>query len=143
MNNRILVGSNYFFKNYNDFQPKDTDYVLLVDNPSSFYFSKQTTTSNTCLFEWRNMSPRRFINFSLKNKCGMELGKFLVPEFCNAINFDFYHLQELRPLLEYLDNKHRYLEVIYNAYMDNKGMYLTDEQRDLAYAKYKEARNGV
>lgn len=143
MEKLILVGSTYFFKNYEDFKSKDIDKLILVDNPNSFYYSRQITTSNSCLFEWRRMSPRRFINHTLKFNNGMELGKFLVPEFVREIGFTIDDLKELKPVLKNLDDKHKYLEVIYNAYLINNDFVLTKEQRDIAYNVYKEARNGI
>jgi hypothetical protein len=49
-------------------------------------------------------------------------------------------LLKLKPLIDTLDEAHLYEQVIYESYLINGDFYLTQEQRDLAYTKYKEAR---
>ena len=73
----------------------------------------------------------------------MVIGKFLVPEFCNEIGFSIEDLRELVPLIEKLDKKHKYEEIIFNAYLENGAFILTDEQRAAAYKSYRESRGLV
>jgi hypothetical protein len=68
------------------------------------------------------------------------VGKFLIPEFCKEIGFTIKDLPKLKPLIDKLDEKHKYEEIIYNAYLENGDFILTPDQRDLAYASYKETR---
>ena len=70
----------------------------------------------------------------------MVIGKFLVPEFCAEIGFTIEDLPRLEPLLAKLDEKHKYEEIIYNAYIENNAFVLTDEQRAAAYESYKVSR---
>lgn len=135
----ILVGSRYFFGKYPDFKSKDADYVLLVDNPKGFRNVRQTSGSY-CLFEWRRMTPAEYIAYALSKGPAMQLGKFLVPEFCKEVGFTVEHLKSLSPLLEKLDEKHAYEKAIYEAYIKNGDFVLTDSQREVAYGIYKEAR---
>lgn len=67
----------------------------------------------------------------------MQLGKFLVPTFIEAIGFTIDDLKKLQPLLDNLDDKHKYEKVIYNTYIQNNDFTLTDEQLQKAYLKYK------
>ena len=43
-------------------------------------------------------------------------------------------------IFENMDSKHTYEKIIADAYIENNDFFLTDEQRDLAYAEYKKTR---
>ena len=49
-------------------------------------------------------------------------------------------LKRLKPIIAKLDDKHKYEEVIYNAYLENNDFVLTDEQRQEAYRVYNKYR---
>lgn len=136
----ILVGSTYFFKGLEGFKSKDTDRIILVDNPVGFKNVRQTTGSGACLFEWRKMTSDEFVEFTLQTKLPMSVGKFLVPEFCEAIGFTIKHLKKLKPVFKKLDDKHKYEKVIYESYIENGDFTLTEEQRLKAYEVYKKYR---
>ena len=67
----------------------------------------------------------------------MQLGKFLVPAFVEAIGFTIEDLKKLQPLADNLDDKHKYEKVIYDSYIQNNDFTLTDEQLQKAYLEYK------
>lgn len=136
----IIVGSKAFFNDIKDFKSKDTDRVVLVDNPVGFKFVRQTSGRGKCLFEWKRMSAEQFLEYTLKTKLPMSVGKFLVKEFCDEIGFTFEHLKQLAPIFEKLDEKHQYEKVIFEAYMENGDFTLTEEQRLKAYENYKKVR---
>jgi hypothetical protein len=140
MSRKILVGSSVFFNEIEGFQSKDRDYVILVEKPVGYDFVRQTTSSKACIFEWRKMSPERFVEYSLRRGPAMQLGKFLVPEFVQEIGFTIEHLKALKPLAEKLDERHKYEKVIYDSYIENGSFELTEEQRSKAYEQYKLAR---
>lgn len=140
MSRKILVGSSVFFNEIEGFQSKDRDYVILVEKPVGYDFVRQTTSSKACIFEWRKMSPERFVEYSLRRGPAMQLGKFLVPGFVQEIGFTIEHLKALKPLAEKLDERHRYEKVIYDSYIENGSFELTEEQRSKAYEQYKLAR---
>ena len=140
MNNSILVGSGYFFSMYPDFNSKDIDKVQLIDT-SDFENICQITGNGECLFlVKKHTNKQTYIDWALKSKMGMVVGKFLVPEFCQEIDLTIDDLLKLKPLLEKLDDKHKYEEIIFNSYVENNSFKLTDEQRELAYQSYKESR---
>jgi hypothetical protein len=70
----------------------------------------------------------------------MAVCKFLVPEFCEEIEFKLSDLLKLQPLIDTLDPKHMYLKDIFESYLENGAFVLTDDQRLKAYSSYKEAR---
>ena len=136
----ILVGSTYFFKNIEGFKSKDTDRVVLVDNPVGFKNVRQTSGSGSCLFEWKRMSADEFVTFTLNSKLPMSVGKFLVKEFCDEIGFTISHLKKLAPQFDKLDDKHRYEKIIFDSIIINNSWTLTDEQLNSAYEEYKKYR---
>ena len=138
--NKILIGSQYFFSCYPDFRGKDIDELELIDT-NQFKYTRQLTGCGKCLFQLnKNSSKEEHIEWALRAKAGMVVGKFLVPEFCEAIGFTIEELPRLRELLDRLDDKHRYEEIIFDSYIENNEFALTDEQRARAYASYKESR---
>lgn len=136
----ILVGSTYFFKGIKGFRAKDTDRVVLIESPVGFKDIRQTSGSGSCLFEWRKMTADEFVAYALSKGPAMQLGKFLVPEFNEQIGFTIEHLKQLQPLVDKLDNRHKYEKIIYDAYIENNDFVLTEEQRNMAYQAYREVR---
>ncbi len=86
------------------------------------------------------MTADEFVEYALAKGPAMQLGKFLVPEFNSEIGFTIEHLKQLEPLVEKLDDKHKYEKIIYDAYIENNKFELTKAQRDEAYLEYKKAR---
>ena len=136
----MLIGSKYFFNKYPDFVGTDTDELKIVDT-TEFKQMRQITGQGKCLFLMkRHGSKQDYIDWALKSKIGMVVGKFLVPEFCKEIGFTVTDLPKLQPLIEKLDDKHKYDEIIFYSYLENGDFVLTDEQRDRAYLSYVQSR---
>ena len=137
---RILVGSMAFFGNIDGFHPKDRDYAVLVENAVGYRFTRQRICGAYDIFEYAKLPADEMVAYAVKAGLAMRLNAFLVPEFAREIGLEVPQLEGLRPLAESLDDKHRYLKVIYNAYLENGKFELTDGQRMEAYKAYKEAR---
>lgn len=137
MDNGILIGSKAFFSGIKGFRPSDTDMLYLEDNPKDYNYVKQIRISGNCEYYWKNMPKEEFISYALNRGPAMQLGKFLVPEFVKAIGFTIYDLKQLQPLVDKLDDKHKYEKVIYDSYIENGEFKLTDEQLQKAYLEYK------
>lgn len=136
----MIVGSTVFFKDIDGFVSKDTDVLELVDNPTSFKHVRQIKFPNKCVFQWKRMNPQEFIDATLKHNVPMAIGKFLIPEFVKEIGFTIEHLKQLQPLVDKLDDKHKYEKVIYDAYIQNNDFYLTNDQLLNSYNEYKKYR---
>lgn len=136
----MLVGSNVFFRKIEGFTSKDTDILELVDNPIGFKNVRQIKFKNKCVFQWRKMPINELIDITLSRNFPMEIGKFLVPEFIELFNLSISDLKKLQPLVDMLDDKHKYEEIIYNSYIENNNFYLSDEQLKNAYNVYKKYR---
>lgn len=136
----ILIGSKYFFSCYPDFKSKDIDELQIIDT-NEFSQMRQITGQGRCLFQMkRHSSKEDYIEWANKSQLGMVIGKFLVPEFCQQIDFTVQDLPKIKVLINRLDDKHKYEEIIYNSYIENGSFTLTDEQRDRAYKSYKDSR---
>ena len=137
---KYIMGSQYFFSCYKDFNSKDIDEIEIIET-NDFNYVRQLTGQGKCLFQLKKQSSKdEYIDYALQSSVGMVVGKFLIPEFCEAIGFTVADLSRLRPLIDILDDKHRYEEIIFNSYIENGSLTLTEEQRDKAYNSYKESR---
>ena len=136
----MLVGSNVFFKDIEGFTSKDIDILEFVDDPTDFKNVRQFKFPYKCVFQWRKMPIDELIDITLFRNFPMEIGKFLVPEFIKEFKLSIDDLKRLKPIIAKLDDKHKYEEVIYNAYLENNDFVLTDEQRQEAYRVYNKYR---
>ena len=138
--NKYLMGSKYFFSCYDDFTSKDIDEIQIIET-NEFSQVRQITGQGKCLFQLKkHPSKEGYINWALQSQIGMVIGKFLIPEFNEAIGFTVEDLPRLKVLIDRLDDKHKYEEIIYNSYLKNGAFTLTDEQRERAYKYYKQSR---
>lgn len=137
----MLVGSNVFFKDIEGFTSKDIDILEFVDNPTDFKNVRQFKFPDKCVFQWRKMPINELIDITLSRNFPMEIGKFLVPEFIKEFKLSIDDLKRLKPIITKLDDKHKYEEVIYNAYIENNDFILTDKQRQDAFETYTMYRN--
>ena len=137
----MLVGSNVFFKDIEGFTSKDIDILEFVDNPTDFKNVRQFKFPDKCVFQWRKMPINELIDITLSRNFPMEIGKFLVPEFIKEFKLSIDDLKRLKPIITKLDDKHKYEEVIYNAYIENNDFILTDKQRQNALETYTMYRN--
>lgn len=136
----MLVGSNVFFKDIEGFNSKDIDILELVDNPTDFKYLRQFRFKDKCVFQWRNMPVDEFIDAELLMNVPMSICKFLCPEFIKLKGVTIEHLKRLQPLVDNMDEKHMYLKTIYDFYIANNELQLTDEQLNEAYNIYLKYR---
>lgn len=136
-----LMGSTYFFKEYTGFSPHDTDLWEIIET-SDFKVVRTIRGQGKDYFQFRKQpTTQTYIDIALQSNLPMVVGKFLIPEFCKEIGFTIKDLSKLKPLIDKLDEKHKYEEIIYNAYLANGDFVLTQTQRDQAYESYKKTRN--
>ena len=137
---KYIMGSTYFFSCYDDFKSKDIDEIEIIET-NNFKWCRQLTGQGRCLFQLnKQKNTEDYIEYALQSKLGMVVGKFLIPEFCKEIGFTIKDLQKLKPLIDILDEEHKYEEIIYNSYIENNDFVLKKEQRKNAYDCYKNTR---
>jgi hypothetical protein len=138
----IKVGSTYFFSNYEDFNLNDIDYLCIVDDfkfPNNGEIGLRQKKRH--IFLCKNLTKQEFINDVVVDKHYMNAGEFLIPEFNEYINFTIDDFKSICYIFNNMDYRHTYEKIIAEAYVENNGFFLTDEQRDMAYMDYKKARN--
>ena len=137
---KFLIGSRYFFSCFEDFDSKDIDELEIIET-DKFKYMRQLSGLGKCLFQLKKYSSKEeYISYALTQSLGMVVGKFLVPEFCEAIGFTIEDLPRMQPLIDKLDDKHKYEKIIFDSYIKNGSFALTNEQREEAYKNYKESR---
>lgn len=140
MTKKILVGSRAFFDGCEGFRSKDRDYLELVENPKKFTWRHELSLRGVCTFQYKLEPVTDMVKRTLNKGDALLVGKFLVPEVAEAIGATVEDIMPLESLLPKLDEKHKYVEVIFNAVKQNGFFVLTEKQRMEAYEVYKEAR---
>ena len=145
MQKRFIIGSTAFFSGINDFRSKDIDVLIVDDNPQGYKTFRQThLKKGKCVFEWKDMNADEFIDYTLEHyDTPMQIGKFLVPDFAGYLGLTIEQLKRLQPLVDKLDDAHKYEGIIYNAYLVNGSFTLTQEQLSDAYECYKLTRQNT
>ena len=141
---KFRVGSNAFFKGMSGFNPHNDDIFCLVDSPREcgimFGTRLEMKLNGVDYFYYINMPKDRLIKLHLALNDAMTAGKFLVPDVAKYLDFTIEDIQKLSPLLEKLDERHIYENVIFNSYIENGGFFLTPEQRQKEFEAYLSAR---
>ena len=135
----ILMGSRYFFQDYEGYTSHDIDKIEIVDN-NEFKNVRIIRGQGKDYFYFQKRSKEQWILDTLAAELPMAVGKFLIPEFNAQIGFTIEDLPRLKPQFDRLDEKHTYEQIIYDAYIANGDFVLTQEQRDAAYEEYKRTR---
>ena len=135
------MGSSVFFEGMQDYEKKDNDFLAIMDTFFPGKTMMRVKIGDDDIFMFRNgLSKEDYIKDTLDANVPMRVGKFLIPEFAEFIDFGIEELKQFEPLIKKLDDKHKYEEIIYNAYLENGKFELTEEQRKEAYKEYKKAR---
>lgn len=141
MDKTIQVGSRAFFSQYEDFQPNDNDQIIIHDEADADFWITDEDGIHT--FHYRNMTKDEFIEYELKRakKYALVSAKFVVPEVLEHFQMNLYETYELFiQFINSMDRKHQYVSFIFNCYLKNRDIKLTEEQRLAAYEMYKAVR---
>ena len=137
----FIIGSCVFFEGMEGFVPHDKDELCIVtDYPAFFGDGAYITINGKDLILFEDIDKDGFVADLYKRNRPIAAGKFLVPEFVDYIGFTIEELKKLQPFFERIDEKHQYQLLIYKAYIENNGFYLTEEQRMKAFENYKNKR---
>ena len=139
----IIVGSRAFFEDFGDFSPKDKDLLcIMTDICIPDFVSWQFKDDNNIdVIMIKDMTKEELMNHSLDEKDPILVGKLLVPEVINYFNITIDDLKKAKPIIDLLDDKHKYYQDIYNAYLENNALALSPKQLENAYKTYKYFRN--
>jgi hypothetical protein len=138
----MITGSNAFFKGLKGFKPHDIDYVYLVnkEDVSYEYLYQLSKPGISCTFIVVKRPKEELIDYAINHCPPMAIARFLTVEFAEAIGFIIEDLPKLKVMKDNLDDKHKYLGIIYDSYLENKSFTLTNEQRMKAFEDYKNSR---
>jgi len=138
-----LMGSKYFFGDMPGYTSHDTDMWEIIDT-EEFKFVRVIRGQGMDYFQFRRQSKAQdYIDYAVSTKLPMTVGKFLIPEFCEAIGLTFDEFKtnkDIKNLIDQIDEKHKYEKIIYDAYLKNGSFILTEDQRQEAYKSYLETR---
>ena len=137
---KYVVGSRAFFSGMEGFRSKDKDYLVLEDNPIGYNWRREQSLRGICTFYYKRLPVEQLVQRCLNARDALQLGKFLVPEVAAELRMSVDDIRPLETLLPLLDEKHRYYEIIFRAYMTNGSFTLTEAQRLEAYKSYTESR---
>ena len=140
MDKQFTVGSRAFFSDMPDFRSKDSDILVLMDEPAGFQWRREQQLRGVSTFRYKREHIAQMIQRTLDADDPLMVGKFLVPEVAAELGVSVADILPLQPLVSKLDDKHKYYAVIFNAYQANGSITLTQAQRDAAYQLYTEAR---
>lgn len=136
----IIVGSRAFFSGMEGYRAQGCDTLTLTTEPDGFDWRRESCLRGNRQFTYLLESPAAMVQRTLDAAEPLLVGKFLVPEVAEAIGATVDDILPLEPLLEKLDDKHRYVAVIYEAVKTNGSFTLSDEQRLAAFEAYRSAR---
>lgn len=139
MYKKFLTGSCAFFNEFEDFNPHDTDYILLFKTHDDIY--EVAKSGHIDYFYKTEENFLEDIYSDLKNhKSKMHICSVLVPSIQQYFNFTLDDIKFIEEFIPLLDDKHKYLGIIYNGYKENNKFELTKEQLNVAYKSYKKTR---
>lgn len=74
------------------------------------------------------------------NKSKICLCCVLIPAIQQYFNFTLDDIKFIEEFIPLLDDKHKYLGIIYNGYKENNKFELSKKQLNAAYESYKKSR---
>ena len=134
------VGSKMFFNEIEGFNSKDSDWLHLMEGWLFEHPSVMMRKGNEEHFLYPD-NGISMIEHCLEHEEPITAGKFLSKEFCEYIGSEITYIRKLNPLFDKIDEKHKYEAYIFQCYMENGDIYLTEEQLKEAYRIYQKPRN--
>lgn len=138
-NPTIVVGSAAFFGGMEGFIPRTTDQITLVDEVPNGWWHHTGTSEGVRSFDWQRHTLEELVAKLRQDGDGKRAMTLLVPEFATAFGLDMEGLESIRTMMEGLTGRYAWGRTIYEAYLSNGEMTLTEEQRAEAYAQYKDS----
>ena len=142
---KILVGAWAFFAALlmADNAKTEKDELEFVDATRNGWWRYAGHFDGARLFKWQKHTLAEYVQKLSKCTDCNRVTTLLVPEFAQAVKgkmTDAEYLQTIEPAIMRLCERHAWGKMVYEAYVANGSLTLTDEQRSQAYAMYKSAR---
>ena len=113
------TGSSVFFSKLPDFTPHDLDEVCVMDYPLFGDKIAEIRKDGKDMFFIFNYGKKYLIEQCIRTNVPMAICKFLSPEFAKYLDLSIEDLKKLEPLSNKMDDKHYYLKMIYDYYIQN------------------------
>ena len=136
-----LVGSRLFFDGMPDYNPKDSDYVMLVENPTIFNDCMTVRGDKKDIFLWRKTDAEEFVDMTIRLGTPMLAGKFLNKELCVDIRMTQQLFRRLKPLFDNMDDKHAYQKPVFDHILKTWDFDIPDKIKNIAFLIYLNSRN--
>lgn len=136
---KLAVGSGVFFRRFKDYEVHDIDYVCIVDH-YTLGSPMRVKIEDEDLFLTEDFPKERWLYETVQCGYGLQAGKFLCPDIINHLHLEIEDLERLKECIDRMDDRHHYLQMIYQFYLDNRKFELTEEQLLEAYNDYKKTR---
>ena len=134
------VGSWAFYEQFDDYKIHDYDYVIFEHNLYKHVYIKDTKEDLHIMPSDNKLELIKI--FKLFNgKYQALICILLFPEIIQKLNVTIDDLKEIKQQMELLKNDRPYLYAIYEFYLENNEMKLTDEQLKISYQLYKHYKN--
>lgn len=144
MDKTFSIGATAFFKDIPEYKGKP-DTLVLEDDPQGYEHYSQSTEEGCLTVKWARKSKADFLAYAKRGTAtAYEFGKFIIPGFIEeyALTMD-----DVEDLYAHFEPKMRirlhYQKYIMQAYRDNGGFTLTDEQLAAAFETYKQGRPDI
>lgn len=140
---KFEIGSSLFFGDIPGYKAKDLDELHIMDDFVPGQNVLHLFDGKKDIIMTRDMNKQEFMADALTSGVPMRAGKFLSPMFAAYLEMSISDLQKLDSLFANMDEKHTYEFIIYKAYLQNGGWYLTESQKMEAYQEYRRTRNYI
>lgn len=134
------VGSWAFYEQFDDYKIHDYDYVIFEHNSYKHVYIKDTKEDLHVIPSDNKLELIKIFK-SFNGKYQALISVFLFPEIIQKLNVTIDDLKEIKQQMELLKNDRPYLYAIYEFYLKNNEMKLTDEQLKISYQLYKQYKN--
>ena len=139
----IIVGSAAFFDGISTFEPKTIDKLSFVDSTRNGWWRYVVTKNGVKHYKWQRHTLTEYVNKLAHCTDCKRVTTLLVPAFVSEVKgslSDSQYIAAIESAINRLCERHAWGKTVYQAYVANGSLTLTEEQRATAYALYEAAR---
>jgi hypothetical protein len=134
------MGSSIFFSEFDDYVVKDYDWLVIIDTKRDINSVRFKIKDDDIYLYKKEYTKADYIDNARNSGVPMKSAKFIAPEFIEYFNVTIKDLIDLEDVFNRLDDKHKYIKTIADAYIENNSFTLTEDQLKNAYDVYKKYR---
>lgn len=134
--NAYKVGSWVFFNQFNDYKIHDYDYIIFENNIYKHIYNQETKEDIHVIPSSDKLELIKIFG-NINGKYQTMISAFLFPEVIQKLNVTIDDLKEIKQQMEVLKTIKPYLYAIYEFYLENNKLELSQEQLEKVYEIYK------